>query len=296
MGGAIALIVGGCHNATTPPSTPPSTPTPGTYNYSLNVANIRPLDTASGQYVLWLKMRNDTAWYSKPLTYWTVGYGSLDFLGTISLPASPDSIETAYVSMEPKIFSRSPTSVLMIGTFYPGVDSAGMSSSYSGAIGDYAQAQATAVFTTKSSDTNRARQEFYLMRLMGGVPLPSATNMPIPPAGWSYGLWVLDSNFYPLHKFFYGAFRSPDSSDLNPQNEEYPFPGGYNPAPLNDPGARLEVTLEPNYAIQTNRPNGPSPLTVLWGPLKMFINFNDSLPLENAWGSSALQGVLRISP
>jgi hypothetical protein len=259
------------------------------------VANIRALDSESGQYVLWLRMRGDTAWFAKQLTYWTVGAGSLDFLGIIALPHMPDSIERAFVAIEPPHIPDSPTSILMAGAFDSIGDSASMSTVNEGGVGDYSKARASVIFTTQSTDTNRAKSEFYLMDVIGGVPSSSVSNLPIPPQGWDYGLWVLDSNFYPLHKFFYGAFAKADSSDSKSRNDEFPFPGGFNPAPLTDPGARLEVTLEPNFAVQSNHPNGPSPFIILWTPLRRFIDYNDTLNLRNVWSTSAPHGILKLS-
>ncbi|HZK75535.1 MAG TPA: hypothetical protein VFD13_01390 [Candidatus Kapabacteria bacterium] len=287
-------VYAGCSSSTPPQSNPKQPKSAGTFNYQLNVANIRALLTLSGQYVLWLRMLGDTAWYAQPLTYWTVGSNSLDFLGTISLAHAPDSIETVFVSIEPPTVAASPTSILMTGTFDSTGDSASMSATNVGGAGDYSKAKASVIFTTKSPDTNQAKSEFFLMDFIRGVPTASVSNLPIPPHGWAYGLWVLDSNFYPLHKFFYGTFTNPDSSDFNPTSTDYPFPGGYNRRPLNDPGARLEVTLEPSFAVRGNHPAGPSPLTLLWVRLRQFIDYNDTLPLANAWASSAPHGILKI--
>lgn len=277
---------------------PPSQQQPlpaGTYNYQLNVANIRPLDPTSAQYVLWLRSLGDTSWYAKPLANWRIGAGSLDFLGTISLPHAPDSIEKAFVSIEPPTIPSRPSSVLIAGAFNSNADTAYLNASDSGGIGDYSRAKASVIFTTKSSDTNLAKSEFYLMDFIQGVPISSVSNLPIPPNGWSFALWVLDSNFYPLHQFFYGAFRNPDSPDTNPANNDYPFPGGYNPRPLNDPGAKLEVTLEPDFAIQGNHPTRPSSFIVFWVRLRQFIDYNDTLNFTNVWSSTAPQGVLKLS-
>ena len=292
----VVLALGGCSSSTPPQqSNPKPPPNAGTYNFQLNVANIRALDTSSGEYVLWLRMIGDTALYPRRLTYWTVGSDSLDFLGTIQLPHSPDSIVSVYVSIEPSTVPANPSSILMTGAFDSVTDSAFISAANHGGAGDYSNAKASVIFTTKSPDTDQAKSEFYLMDFVHGVPTSSVSNLSIPPHGWSFGLWVLDSNFYPLHKFFYGTFTNPDSSDTNPTNSDYPFPGGYYPRPLNDPGARLEITLEPDFAIQSNHPAGPSPFTVLWVRLRQFINYNDTLNLANGWSSFAPHGILKLS-
>lgn len=291
-----AFALAGCTSST--PTAPPSQqhpPPAGTYTYLLTVTNIRPLDPANAQYVLWLRSLGDTAWYAKPLKNWYVGAGLLDFHDTISLAHAPDSIEKAFVSIEPPTIPPRPSSVLIAGAFYSSADSANLNVSDSEAIGDYSKAKASVIFTTKSPDTNQAKSEFYLMDFIQGVPTSSVSNLPIPPHGWCFGLWVLDSNFYPLHQFFYGAFTNPDSSDTNPANSDYPFPGGYDPRPLNDPGGELEVTLEPDFAIQGNHRAGPSSLVVFWVRLRQFIDYNDTLNLHNVWSSTAPQGILKVS-
>ncbi|HET6401669.1 MAG TPA: hypothetical protein VFH95_09750 [Candidatus Kapabacteria bacterium] len=292
----VVFAFAGCSSSTPPVQSGQSSPLPtGTYNYQLNVANLRPLDTSSARYVLWFRSLGDTAWYAKPLTKWTVGVNSLDFLGTIQLPHEPDSIVSAFVSIEPSAVPANPSSILMTGAFDTVTDSAFINAANAGGAGDYSNAKASVTFTTKSPDTNQAKSEFYLMDFIQGIPISSVSNLPVPPQGWSFGLWVLDSNFYPLHQFFYGTFTNTDSSDVHPTNFDYPFPGGYYPRPLNDPGARLEITLEPDFAIQGNHPNAPSTLIVFWARLRQFIDYNDTLNLTNAWSSSAPHGILKLT-
>lgn len=291
----VALILAGC-SSSTPPVPPSQQPLPvGSYSYKLNITNLRPLDPARAQYVLWFRSLGDTSWFSKSLASWRVGAGLLDFLDTILLPHAPDSIEKVFVSIEPRTIPSRPSSVLIAGAFHSTADSAYLSTSDSGGMGDYSNAKAAVIFTTKSLDTNQAKSEFYLMNFIQGTPISSISNLPIPPQGWSFALWVLDSNFYPVHQFFYGAFTNPDSSDTNPVNNDYSFPGGYFPRPLNDPGAKLEVTLEPNFAIQGNHPAAPSPFIIFWVRLRKFIDYNDTLNFTNVWSSTAPQGILKLS-
>jgi hypothetical protein len=299
-GCAIALIVavsfGGCSSSSNPPTAVVVIPPlpPGTYAYQLHVANLRALNTSSGRYLLWLQFLADSSWYSLPLGSSKFSRDSLDFTDTFKFPHATDSIRNAVVSIESSVVPATPTNILMTGTFNASTGSALLSAANTGGVGNYALAQTTVTFTTKSSDTNLAKNEFYLMRFVHGVPEASSANMPVAPLGWSYGLWVLDSNFYPLHQFFYGAFTNPDSADTNPTNNDYPFPGGYNPAPLNDAGAKLEVTLEPTFTVAGNKPAGPSPLIILSGQLSEFIGLGDTLALQNVWSSSAPSGILTI--
>lgn len=182
----------------------------------------------------------------------------------------------------------------MAGSYYPQKDSAFLSSTNSSGVGDFASATATATFTTRSTDTDLAKNEFYLVRFVNGVPYASSANLPHAPAGWSYGLWVLDSSFYPIHQFFYGAFTDPDSADTHPTNTDYALPGGFNLAPLNDPGAELEVTLEPSFTVANNKPTGPSPYRILSGHLSTYIWLGDTLALQNVWPASAPQAILSV--
>ncbi len=291
----ILLIIAGCSSGTNPPLTSSSQNPSGTYHFSLNVTNILPLNTATGKYVLWVKMLGDSTWYVKPLNYWTVGVGSLNFQDTIQLPRTLDSIGSAYVSIEPMALPAMPSDILMSGTFDSVLDTANLSFANTGAVGNYSSAGASVIFTTQSSDTNQARREFYLMKFVNGLPTATAMNMPVPPLGWAYGLWVLDSNFYPIHEFFYGWFRNADSASSEWGAAQYQFPGGFEPPALTDPGARLEVTMEPEFSVLANKPKGPSPLTILWMQLRRFIDLNDTASLANAWNVTGPEGKLAIT-
>jgi hypothetical protein len=162
------------------------------------------------------------------------------------------------------------------------------------AVGDFSALKGSVLFTTTSSDTNRARSEFYLMQMNGGVPSASLKNLPEPPHGWRYGLWVLDSNFIPMHRFFYGTFTSATGHDSDSLHDAFAFPGGYNPASLADPGGRLEVTLEPDVAIRNGKPVAPSPIALLYMRLQRFITLNQTVDLTNVWASSTPRGVLKF--
>ena len=269
-----------------------------TYHFQLPVANLHRLDAAHEQYVLWLKMRTDNGivWNAVQLAVTNLGVNdSLIWTGDLTLHEPSDSIERAVLSIEPPVIPATPSSKLIAGAFIGGsLNSASLTTSDSEGIGDYSTASGSVLFTTKSSDTNRAKSEFYLMQINNGIPAASLQNLPLPKAGWVYGLWVLDSNFYPLHQFFYGSFANAAGPDTDPTNEGFPFPGGFRPAPLNDPGAKLEITLEPSFAVQNNTPSGPSSIPILWLQLQRFIDFNESLGLQNSWSGATPSGTLSI--
>ncbi len=283
----------GCTAGTSDVQSPAQLP-PGTYNYVLGADNLRTLDTTSSQYVLWFEMR-DTRWQAVPLRSWTTAKGidSLSFRGLLA--TFPDSIVRTVLSIEPRVIPSTPSAKIMGGNFTGAAsNSARLLSTDSDGTGDYSGVTGSVLFTTKSSDTNRAKQEFYFMRDSNGVFTASLVALPKPNAGWVYGAWVVDSNFYPKRTIFYGYFTSVGGVDSKPNNAAYPFPGGFNPAQLNDPGASLLVSLDPAFADSTNHPEGPSPITVLSTPLARFIDYNQTIAMKNVWRSSAVRGTLQL--
>ncbi len=293
---AVALLfaLGSCTHSDSPPATTPPVVLPtGSYNFHLSVHNGRPLDSAVSRYVLWLEHR-DSSWQAVPLSFWYVGHtpDTMGFQGVVK--TSADSIMRVVLSVESSSSASKPTVSLLDGAFVAGTTNAA-TLSLSNSIADCSNAAGTVLFTTNSADTNRAKQEFYLMEVKNGVNISSITGLPVPRAGWVYGLWVLDSGFYPIHKFFYGYFTDVNGPGSIPSNSGFPFPGGFNPAPLNDAGAKLEVTLEPEFSVKSNHPAGPSPMVVLSAQLTRFINYNETKQFTNVWSSSAARGVLTLT-
>ena len=294
---SIAVILGGCSQSDTTqnPPKPPVVLPAGSYNFQLKVKNLREIDTTVSRYVLWLAM-SDTTWQAVPLNFWYTKRlpDSMVFHGVVKV--KPDSILRSVLSIERLPTPSKPTVTLIAGDFSHGtLSAANMSTADTAGMGDFSSATGSVLFTTQSTDTNRAKQEFYLMQVANGVRTASVSGLPKPKSGWVYGLWVLDSGFYPQHKFFYGAFADVGGPDSDPTNDGFPFPGGYNPAPLNDPGARLEVTLEPAFAVQGNHPSAPSPIIIFWVPLSRFIDYNQTMKLNNVWSGSAPSGVLTLT-
>ena len=267
----------------------------GSYYYQFEAANLRPISATSGQYVLWLSMLGDSSTLVFiPLINSAYSNDSLVFSGIVKLPHNSDSILSTYITVEPLNSLQLPAAPLMSGQFHSDSGYSFLSTANDGDIGGYANTAGSVIFTTKSTDTNRSKSEFYLMKLVNGVPISSVSNLPTTPTGWSYGLWVLDSSFYPLHKFFYGSFTNANGPGSDSSKAEFPFPGGYNPAPLNDPGAILELTLEPDFSVAKNNPAGPSPIVILWLQLREFIYLNQTIEFKNVWNMNAPSGVLRI--
>src|SRR6266404_9331313 len=233
------------------PVTPPIVSQSSKFFYTLTVTNGRPIDTTTGQYVLWAHWRGDSNYrFSVPLHFWVRSpdritfSGSIDFTSADSLGA--DSIDSILLSIEPMTVPLVPSSPLVSGPADAHANPVAAMTT-DNTIEDFSGVTGSVLFTTTSLDTSRAKSEFYLMQLINGVPAASLTNLPPPPTGWTYGLWVLDSNFYPMHRFFYGTFTSAFGHDSDPTTDAFPYPGGFKPAALTDAGARLEITLEPTF-------------------------------------------------
>ena len=264
------ILLAGCSSSSVAP------PVTSGHTFNLTTSSLRPAPD-SETYVLWLRFVSDSIWHGTKLGTSQFHQGEWNYSGSVSMPHSPDSIRTAYLSIEPNIGASSPSSIMLSGSITTG---SGILRSDS-AMGNFSNTTATATFTTRSSDTQLAKNEFYLLRFVDGISTPSAT-LPEAPKGWAYGLWVIDSNFYPIHHFFYGAFTNPDSADIHPTNTDFPFPGGFNAAPFDDPSAHIEVTLEPLFVVH-NRPQASSPLIILEGQIPLIFNLNDTLELNNVW-------------
>jgi hypothetical protein len=290
------ILFAGCGESSTednkrPPAPPPPSKDTAKF-FTLSVDNLRPLDTASGQYVLWIKGPGDSALrLAKRLDFWTRPGGLMTFSGSI-LVGKPDSLSEVLVSIEPMQTPASPSNQLIKGTYDR--SQAAYILTTDSTVGDFSAISGSVLFTTASSDTNRARSEFYLMRLNASTPTASLNNLPVLPTGWHYGLWVLDSNFIPRHRFFYGLFSQAEGHDSDSSHDAFAFPGGYNPASLTDPAGRIEITLEPDIAIKNGKPVAPSPITLLYLRLQRFITLNQTIDLTNVWASSAPRGTLKF--
>ncbi len=299
LAATLAATLFGCSASNTPP--PVEAPPTPALKYRLTVQNLRPIDMSYEQYVLWLRAKRvgagpDTAWIALAQKSWQLGKAGDELIFSGSLPPSivADSVDRALLSIEPLTIPSTPSSILIDVKVLR--DTGILSTADSSIFGDYSLAAGSALFTTRSSDTKRARNEFYLMHMAAtGTPTTSITGLPHAPAGWIYGLWVLDSSFFPPHQFLYGYFSNSNGPDSNATNASYPFPGGYNPAPLTDGGARIVVTLEPMISFNGPKPHTPSPIEILSLQLRRFISFGDTIQFSNVWSASAPTGTLILS-
>lgn len=256
------------------------------YFYTLNFDHLKYLP-AGQSYVLWSKQSGDAGWtFLDTLGYNVHNGDSVKYSANIHLKVDPAKIDRVLLSIEPTSKAYTvPTTQLIGGPFEAGPRSAQLTVVDSSGVGRYLQTSAAITFTTLSSDTNRAKSEFYLMTFKGGKATPSAQNLPAPKSGWTYALWVVDPNFFPPHQFYYGSFNDPNGPDSQTQPGDYPLPGGYRPSPLTDPGASILLTLEPGFGLAKSHTE-PSQFVLLEASLKRFINYNESIVMDNVTQST----------
>lgn len=276
---AIGLLVllASCGEDTPSQPKPPGTSGSPVYHYKFLAEHIHFLGT-TGKYIVWMKFEGDSSYTLRvPLLAFFYGYpDSMKFEGDVTLPHSLDSLRSILLSAEPDTSASLPTAPLLSGAWSgnPAFLSA------SATVPNVSQAHASVTFATASSDTSRAKHEFYLMTISSGERQPSAIDLPRAPTGWRYALWVTDSGFEPKHLFYYGSFADPTRIDDDTTAGDLPYPGGYRPPSLEDPGAQILMTLEPTWRL-TARPSGPFPVNLFHLQLKRFLHYEETLPMAN---------------
>lgn len=236
---------------------------------------------------MWGLYKNDTAWTRLTrLTITTLYSGdSARITGRIKYYKPIDDLQKVMISLEMVDSPATPTAQLIAGTFFQ--DSARMRCEDVDGVGEFAPIDASLIFASNSSDTSRYRREFYFARRENGELKPSINVLPTPNGGWKYAIWMLDSNYYPQHRFFYGFLESPELPDTRNTKDSYPLPGGFEGPQLNRLGAQIRVTLEPPTFQDQLRTVGPSPYAVLFAKLPKQIQRDQTLPMINI-DSSAL--------
>jgi hypothetical protein len=281
------LVAAGCSDSIPPVTPPPVTTVVPTYHYQFLAEHIHFLGD-SGKYIAWFRYLGDST-YAQHVALLAFFYGppdSMKFEQDVKLAKSIDSLSEILVSLEPDTAVTSPSAPLMKGGWQSG--SAFLSTVP--LFGDLTTSSATVTFATRSADTSRAQHEFYLMNLNGSDPVPSTINLPIAPASWHYSLWVTDSNYEPKHIFYYGSFRNPAGPDSDTSAGEYPYPGGYQPPLLSDPGAEILLSLTPDWRLAHGRPQALVPLNVLQLRLKRFLHYREAIPMTNVANSGLPHG------
>ncbi|HYM20742.1 MAG TPA: hypothetical protein VEW28_07050 [Candidatus Kapabacteria bacterium] len=249
----------GCSNKPTepPPVTAPTT--------DLNVAANHLFPPRLGEYYLvWVQYVSDPIWHLVDTL--TIGHifanDSSNNLFHNKNISSADSLHAAMISLERSLNPSAPTLPLLSGTFVKN-DTALLAWLSIDIAGDFSKLSSTLVFTTSNAQATND-SEFYLCKYNGTSFLPSLENLPLVPAAWKYGLWAVDSNFYPTQRIFYGLFTGPSGHDSDSINDNLPFPGGAKKPAMNQRTGSILVTLEPNwYTMQTLVGLGPASYPVL---------------------------------
>jgi hypothetical protein len=252
--------------------------------FTISEAGLR-YPRAGEHYFLWIKTVHDTSWQEiaqvDTFKFNDTTYISKEFSSDIAI----DSITAVQVTLQP-----SNVSVPILD--FPVLE--GHSFSYDSAhkttvspliskktLGDFSAMQGGLVFTSTKPDSLAYTHEFYLMNYTASLQTPSLLSLPVPPNGWKYGLWAIDSAFTPHEFFFYGLFTNPSGHDSDSTNDYYPFPGGWKPQQMNFGNGSIIVTLEPLLYGDSLKYKGPSPFTLLNFNRILFIEKNRNYPMTN---------------
>lgn len=286
LGGTLGLV-GGCKNTAT--TEPGFTEDSLRYTVALFTHHLYPLSSGR-HYELWFKFDKESNWkdigpvsvmrlYAQDSSI--IGASFKSGLGQSKPSEVLISVETDTTSgMVP--LERQPSAKLLWGSVNAGDTSGSTAMTGVNGIGIYGKnISGKAIFTTTSSDTSQAKHEFYLAKKQGSDLVASLQNLPTTSPEWRYALWVIDSNFYPVHRFFFGTFTNGNGHDSDSANDHYPFPGGYTGAAINSAGNQILVTLEPTFDLVHLQKFGPSPFTVLKTRLMQFISYNQENDLTN---------------
>ena len=257
------LLIAGCSSSN-------DAPAPHKGIATLSLKHYSALDSTRVQYVLWL--RSNGEWQGYPLPS-----SSSDSTFHISI-SSIGPIDSAKLSIEARTLPNAPTSVISAATITSNI--AMLTSKET--LPDLSQAVAVATFTTAATDTDRAKHEFYLMHQGAGDSRASVKNLPVPPSGWRYGIWVINANFVPAQNLFFGSFVSPQGASPDAFATSFNFPGGYYAGNFLSEGASIVVTLEPSANLAP-RPHHGAPFAIMQGELHRFINRNDTVALSDVW-------------
>lgn len=143
------------------------------------------------------------------------------------------------------------------------------------------EASGSLVFQTRSSDTLRYLREFYFATQTGSDLKPSISGLPALPTGWKYGIWVIDSNYFPHHRFFYGFLQDATGPDSRSGKDSYPLPGGFEGPQLSRPAGSIRVTVEPPTLAGQIPSAGPAPYAIWYARLPKTITRGQTLELQN---------------
>ncbi len=294
----LALAGVGCRDSTsTQPIVVPVKPD-SVYAYSLVASTMRPLRNGEA-YSLWMRYKGDTS-YRFEGHFQSAAHGTGDtsvYAGWFYSTKGLDSIQELAMTVQGMTDTIRPAAFLMRST------PTGSKSKIVSVFRTFDSTErvaltglsANVLYLSSTADSNRAKHEFYLADTTGSGLKASLSALPVAPAGWTYALWVIDSNFFPFHQFLYGTFSRANGHDSDSLADAFPFPGGYRSNNLNDPGGMIEVTLEPLWIAPSLMLAGQSVFPILYMPLPRFISNHMIQPMTNVVGTSMISGTLSVS-
>jgi len=252
-------FLAGCDSVSKPHDNGNNNDSTFTIDFEFRVKNLRPLRDGEF-YSLWVKQHPNTDWKLVSDTNFNrfPVRDSTAIFGRFFSSIHPDSIYEAMVTLELTKRPLSPGITFLWTTVKR--DTGFLSMNH---LGDFSKASGGLTFTSKSSDPDAYKREFYLIRLDNGTPQSSVTSLPQLHSGWRYGLWAADYEFFPYHEFLYGLFDHPVGHDSDSIGDAYPFPGGAKKQPLDVQTGRIIVTLEPPLYGDSLRYKGAELLYVL---------------------------------
>lgn len=253
------LISAGCDSGMGP--YPPTTDsTKYTVDFTFSVWNLRRLRDGEF-YSLWIKHRPDTAWRLLSDTSFNrfPSQDSFVIFGRNKSAPHPDSIYEAMITIELTKHPQQPSDIVLLKGSVTR-DTGYLTMNH---LGDFSKASGGLTFTSQSPDTSAFRKEFYLLRFAGPAIAPALANFPVLPAGWRYGLWAVDYEFFPYHEFLYGLFDTPSGHDNDSAGDAYAYPGGAKKQPMDVKSGQIIVTLEPPLYGDSLRYHGAELLHIL---------------------------------
>jgi hypothetical protein len=270
-----------------------------TIYYQINGAGMRPLRN-NEYYVLWMKILPDTSW--KMISPLKLSYFSSSdtatFYGKFSIVGPLDNVQNVLITLE-QTSNPSVTGLPLVQSSFFLTDTSKKKSvatfDSKHFLGDFSALQGGLVFTSLSTDSLAYRHEFYLMNYRSPSNKPSLLSLPLPPSGWKYGLWAVDSNFTPHQNFFYGLFSTPAGHDSDSANDSFPFPGGSKPQRMDMSSGSIIVTLEPEFYANQLKYKGCSPFTLLRFDRTLYTRKNKNYPMVNVASSGLPGGWIMLS-
>ncbi len=282
----LGIVEFGCSSSGTNPNNPTGSNDSLLSDVTISAYRLKPLRIGEN-YFLWFKYAHDSAW--RKISVLSVKSVNTDDSVIVlihpKLSRQVDSLQEILISLEQTSTPEQPGLTLWQETVSIVAAKTASAVLDPSPLGNFSPLSSSLVFTSASSDSTRYKKEFYLTTFDAGKYNSSLSALPVPPTGWKYGLWSVDSNFTPIQSSFYGLFTSAAGNDSYTYNDtlkdNLPYPGGAALAPMDRPSGSIIVTLEPDWYGNDVRKHGPSPFSLLHFDRFQFIQPNVNYPMTN---------------